>query len=285
MNEALALVLLPGWSLPAALFDGLRRSLPADRDTRVLAYAVCETGALQTPAATPDRDGAARALLTHMARSALAQAPARAIWCGHSLGGLVALQAALLAPERVAGLLLLATTPAFVVRTGWPCALPAGALAAFADGLDADPAAALARFDALQCRGGDSARADLRTLRAWRAEAAARTPATGTGLRWPPDALRPGLDVLAGADLRASLAGVACPHTWLFGAADELVPAGVAREIRLLSPSARVVTCAAANHLLGLCGDAPAPRDALLALHACVSADAGNLPAPCTESR
>jgi pimeloyl-[acyl-carrier protein] methyl ester esterase len=288
MSATLPLVLLPGWSLPAALFDGLRRSLPADGDARVLAYGVSDAESRQAATVTHDPAAAASALLAGMARNALAQSPARALWCGHSLGGLVALQAALLARERVAGLLLLATTPCFVARTDWPCALPAAELAAFAAGLATDPDATLARFDALQCRGGDSVRADLRAVRAWRADAASLNQPAGTDFPWRPNALRLGLDVLASADLRTSLAKVTCPQTWLFGAKDALVPAAVAREIRLLAPSARVVTCAAANHLPGLANDAQALRDALAGLRAAVTdagTDAGTQPAPITEPR
>jgi len=266
MSDACPLVLLPGWSLPAALFDSLRRALPAGWHVQVLPEALAASAS----------DG----LLAGMASAALAQAPPRAIWCGHSLGGLVALQAALQAPERVAGLLLLAATPSFVRRDGWASAMPAGELAAFAAGLDADLAGTLARFDALQCRGGEHARADLRTLRAWRADAADNAPSPARAA-----ALRRGLQALAAADLRTAAARVQCPQTWLLGECDALVPAAAAREIRLLSPSARVVTCAAANHLLGLAGDARDVRDALAGLRASCLPASGTASAPLTESR
>lgn len=48
--------------------------------------------------------------IAEMAQSLLARAPQRFVLLGHSLGGYVALQAALAAPERVAGLVLVSTS-------------------------------------------------------------------------------------------------------------------------------------------------------------------------------
>lgn len=244
------LVLLPGWSMPTEIFAGVQRGLPSDINGRVLSVTMS-------------------AALESMALAALKQAPPAAIWCGHSLGGMIALQAALLAPERVSAVLVLAASPSFVVRDGWPHAMPAETLAAFSAGLEGDLDGTLARFDALQCRGGNSARADLRSMRALRS---ASMP--GASDRRTQDAvgLRAGLAALASSDLRTSVARLACPVTWLLGEEDALVPVAVAREIRLLVPNAHVVTCAAANHLSGLVGDPAAVLNELNVLLQAASA-------------
>jgi pimeloyl-ACP methyl ester carboxylesterase len=50
--------------------------------------------------------------IEHQAAAALAVAPERSVWIGHSMGAQVSIAAAVAAPERVAGLVLL--DPAFI---------------------------------------------------------------------------------------------------------------------------------------------------------------------------
>jgi pimeloyl-[acyl-carrier protein] methyl ester esterase len=57
--------------------------------------------------------------LDAMAGALLSVAPAGAAWLGWSLGGLVAVRAALLAPTRVNALIEIASSPCFVRRPGW----------------------------------------------------------------------------------------------------------------------------------------------------------------------
>jgi pimeloyl-[acyl-carrier protein] methyl ester esterase len=223
------LVLLPGWSMPVAVFAPLLALLP--ETVRVTVMPLPQATSLQA-----------------MAQRALAAAPENAVWCGWSLGGLVAAQAALLQPARVAALLSLATSPAFVARADWPQAMPAADLAAFSAGLSGaapDLAATLTRFDALQSRGSANARAELRQLRALRNAAP------------PPSAavLHDGLQVLHDGDLRAGLARISCPSTWLYGEQDALVPVSVAADVRKLLPRARVEVVAHASHF-GVVADA-----------------------------
>lgn len=222
------LVLLPGWSQPADLFDELVGLLSSQWRVTVL----------------PLSRGAS---LDALAQAALAQAPLRATWCGVSLGGMVAARAALFAPERVEGLLAVATNLSFVASEGWPHAMSAPDFAAFNEALvaagddTATLAAVLTRFDALQVHGSRTAREELRRLRACRAAAAAKAP--------DPQLLREGLQVLRDADLRADIARLACHSTWLLGAQDALVPAAIADDLRALLPAAGVIVTEGAGHL------------------------------------
>jgi pimeloyl-[acyl-carrier protein] methyl ester esterase len=172
------------------------------------------------------------------ADACLMAAPERAVWLGWSLGGLVALAAALRAPRRVAGLILMTATPRFVQAPGWPAAMTEKTLSQFHDGLLADPAGTLDRFLALQVRGSAAARETLRTLRR---ELAAR-PAPD------PLALALGLDLLRDGDLRLGLAELTCPSLWLFGSHDTLVPAAAAPAVAALLPGARVEVIRGAAH-------------------------------------
>lgn len=168
----------------------------------------------------------------------LAAAPKRAVWLGWSLGGLIALAAALRAPSRVAGLVLLTATPRFVQATDWTPAMPEATLDQFHGGLADDPSGTLSRFLALQVRGSASARETLRALR----QELSDLPAPN------PEALSIGLDILADGDLRGRLPDIKCPALWLFGNRDTLTPPGVAERVEMLMPGARTQVIQGAAH-------------------------------------
>lgn len=235
------LVLLSGWAMPAAMLAPLQAALAGKfRVTLVdLPYS---------------------ATLAGMARQVLAEAPPQAAWFGWSLGGMVAAQAALLAPQRVTALAVLATNPAFVARDDWPHAMPGDVFAAFSGLFAVDPHAAIARFQALQCRGALSAREDLRRVRAG-------TDAVGAV---DARALRSGLDVLRDGDLRAGIAELACPALWMFGEHDALVPVAVAADVTRIAPGARVTILPGASHASALvsCGRVVDALESFLVEHA-----------------
>ena len=147
----------------------------------------------------------------------LAVAPRRARWVGWSLGGLVAMAAAQQDAPRLRGVVLLASTPRFVVAHDWPMAMAASLLVDVAQQLATQPERTLKRFVALQLQGSDGAGEALRELRA--------------RLRSRPDAdaaaLQAGLVLLREADLRPVLRTSSVPLHWLLGAHDRLIPAGV----------------------------------------------------------
>lgn len=222
------LVLLHGWGMNAAVWEGLPAAVCAGR--RVSCIEIPGHGASSFE---PGQNG-----LPAWADACLDSAPARAVWIGWSLGGLVALEAALRAPGRVAALVLITATPRFVQADDWPAATPAGTFAGFRDALLADPAATLDRFLALQVRGSDAARETLRTLRR---ELALRPTAD-------PKALAAGLRLLREGDLRDRLSGLAGPILWLFGERDTLVPVAAAEAIAALAPTARHALVHGAGH-------------------------------------
>lgn len=222
------LVLLHGWGMNGAVWEGLPEAISAGR--RVTRIELPGHGASPFEPGWHDR--------ASWARACLEAAPKRAVWLGWSLGGLLALEAALAAPGRVAALILMTATPRFVQAPDWPAAMAAQTLARFHNGLLADLAATLERFLALQVRGSDAARETLRTLR------------RELALRPQPDpaALAVGLDLLRDGDLRERLGDVACPTLWLFGARDTLVPVGAAEGVATLLSGARLAVIPGAAH-------------------------------------
>jgi pimeloyl-[acyl-carrier protein] methyl ester esterase len=158
------------------------------------------------------------AVLSDWSEACLAIAPPGAIWLGWSLGGLVALQAAKLAGEQISQLCLMASTPCFVQTDDWQAAVPETVFRQFADTLRSNPVATLRRFLSLQVRGSAEATKILRGLQQSLAQRSAADPV----------GLAAGLNLLLQTDLRAELAQLTVPSTWLFGGRDTLVPAAVA---------------------------------------------------------
>jgi pimeloyl-[acyl-carrier protein] methyl ester esterase len=221
------LVLLHGWGLNGGIWDTLVPLLePGFRVTRV------------------DLPGHGRSAwqgdegLDGMTRVVLEHVPERAAWLGWSLGGLVAARAALISPARIERLVLVAATPSFVSRPGWPAAMAPGLIETFTRDLQRDYLRTLQRFLALQVRGSDAAEAVLRDLRARLLQYGQPSP----------EALVAGLDILRTTDLRERFAGIACPVLLLMGARDMLVPAAAAQPTAELLPNARVELIDGAGH-------------------------------------
>jgi pimeloyl-[acyl-carrier protein] methyl ester esterase len=222
------LVLLHGWGMNRAVWGGLPERLA--QHYRVTLPELPGHGGSEYDAACPSLD--------HWVEACLDAAPERAAWIGWSLGGQIALRAALREPERVPALAVVAGTPCFVQGEGWPHAMAEETLRQFAADLAADHRHTLERFLALQVRGDREARATLRTLRHDLFERPDPVPA----------ALRAGLDLLQGVDLRSQLPALTCPVLWLLGARDTLVPASVAGEVAQLLPQARIEVVPQAAH-------------------------------------
>jgi len=230
------LVLIHGWGMNAAVWEPLSATLGPD----LRLHPIELPGHGERPLLHPWKGGPG--MLDAWADTCLKSAPERAVWLGWSLGGLVALAAALRAAERnpaqIQGLILMTATPRFVRALDWPSAMSPETLAQFHDGLLADPTGTLSRFLALQVRGSDQAR---ETLRRMRHDLATRP--------FPdPAALALGLDLLREQDLRPALSRLDIPSLWLFGSHDTLVPAAVATQIKQLLPGAKTGVIPGAAH-------------------------------------
>lgn len=196
------LILIHGWAMHGGIFAPLTERL----STRFRVHAVDLPGHGLSRGETAFDAGAC-------AQRLAAELP-RAIWLGWSLGGLVALRAALDAPAAVRGVALIASSPRFVRAADWPQAVDAEVFAQFADELHVRYRHAIERFLALETMGSAQAQVDLRELRKRVFE------------RGEPDvgALTDGLRALETVDLRGELAHLGMPSLWIAGRRDRLVP-------------------------------------------------------------
>lgn len=196
------LVLIHGWAMHGGVFAPLVDAL-ADRCTM---YVVDLPGHGYSRHCVLPLDPAACV-------DAIAEATPPAVWLGWSLGGLVALTAALNRPDHVRALAMLCATPKFVRDVSWPYGNDASLISQLAAELETDYRATIERFLALEALGSADPRAEVRQLR------------EQVFARGEPDrrALQEGLRLLEQTDLRFALPALDLPNDWYSGRRDRLV--------------------------------------------------------------
>lgn len=178
--------------------------------------------------------------LTGLVRAVVPAVPRGAVLLGWSLGGMVALEIARQSACDVAALVLVASTPKFVIGDDWPHGLHRDVLDEFTRGLASDCAGTVRNFLALQASGDERSQETLRLLRRQLASHGA------------PDleALAEGLSILRETDLRDALPQIACPALVMAGEHDRLTPPEAGRALAGSLPDARF-------RLIGRSGHAP----------------------------
>ncbi|KRF02181.1 pimeloyl-[acyl-carrier protein] methyl ester esterase [Frateuria sp. Soil773] len=199
----LPLVLIHGWAMHGGVFAPLVEALATQ----------CTMYVVDLPGHGHSR-GCGLPLEPRACARAIAAATPPAAWLGWSLGGLVALTAALELPAQVRALAMLCATPKFVRTADWPHGSDATLVHQLATDLETDYHATLERFLALEAMGSADPRAELRRLRG------------EVFSRGEPDlrVLQEGIRVLEDSDLRGRLPQLAPPNAWLAGHRDRLVP-------------------------------------------------------------
>lgn len=203
-TDRVPVVLLHGWALHAGLMQPLASRLAAGREVTCLDL----PGHGGRPYDPPFTD------LDSLAVAIAGDLPPACALVGWSLGGMVAAQLAATGHPSIRRLVLLSSTPRFLRGDGWEPGLDPVVVDEFAAELQRDYRGLVRRFLALQARGDERQGGWLRTLRA------------GVFARGEPDpaALRAGLTVLIGADLRAAAGAIRVPTLVVAGEHDRLTP-------------------------------------------------------------
>ena len=196
------LVLIHGWAMHSGIFAPLVRVLAPHFRLHLV----------DLPGHGFSRDESERLELADSARH-IAKATPRAIWLGWSLGGLIALHAALNETANLRGLVMAASSPRFVAGGDWPLGIDRAVIEEFSAGLAQDYQRTIERFLALEAIGSDQQRNELRDLKAQVFERG--EPAIA--------ALKQGLHILETADLRADLGRNSVPNLWIAGRRDRLI--------------------------------------------------------------
>ncbi|SEA86230.1 pimeloyl-[acyl-carrier protein] methyl ester esterase [Alkalimonas amylolytica] len=221
------LVLLHGWGMNQAVWQQWLPLLQQDWQVHTL----------DLPGFGLSKDCPEPYTLTMLAELLQPQLPAKAVLCGWSLGGLVAIELARCYPQQVQALALLAASPCFMAQTDWP-GMSARIFTQFQQQLSNNIPLTIQRFLAIQAMGSASAKDDIKQLR----QAILQLPEP------KPEAVTGGLALLQSCDLRAELASLPLPVHAAFGRLDTLVPIGVEQALQQLMPSAQTHCFAHASH-------------------------------------
>ena len=141
-------------------------------------------------------------------------------------------------PERIAKLVLIATSPRFVVGPDWEFGLSLLTVRKFAAQLAANYRQTVNDFLELQTRGSMHAGPVLAELRSALDERGDAVP----------EALRAGLSILEQRDLRAEAATISAPVLLVSGQYDRITPPGAMRALQALLSDARRVEIGRAGH-------------------------------------
>ncbi|MGV6850734.1 MAG: pimeloyl-ACP methyl ester esterase BioH [bacterium] len=136
-----------------------------------------------------------------------------AIWMGWSLGGLVAMQAALMPSINVKQLVMVASSPVFIQQDDWPYGQRADVFKGFSHLLDESIEATIKRFIGLEVMGLSHAKEHLATMLAVLAE---RPQASS-------QSLKQGLAWLEQCNYTAQLDQIICPAVYISGRKDRIV--------------------------------------------------------------
>ncbi|MHB1083799.1 MAG: alpha/beta fold hydrolase [Thiobacillus sp.] len=221
------LVLVHGWGMNARVFDTLAGLLDADFEVR----------ALDLPG-HGGRDALPHNTLQSWADDLAHLLPESTTVLGWSLGGQVAMRAALDHPDKVARLIMLSSTPKFVASADWNHGMAAADLQDFGAALIADPQTTLLRFLSLQTHGMAGQKALLLHMR----QMLLATPQTHG------QTLLSGLAVLRDTDLRSEMPHLIQPALVIHGALDTLTPLAAGAWLAETLPCSQYVALPRAAH-------------------------------------
>jgi pimeloyl-[acyl-carrier protein] methyl ester esterase len=209
MSKINKVAFLHGWGLNREIWSIVEAKL-----SEMLPFVECQMLDLPGYGGADDIEGADK--LENLARHCLNQIEEPTLLVGWSLGGMVAMQAALLeakgGSKKVQGLQLITTAPKFVESSDWPYGVDLVTFQKFSNELAGDYERTLTIFLLLQAGSNEGSRELARS--AHQAICGLPSPSAKT--------LQDGIDCLAGADLRDELPNLTLPIQVLSGLRDRV---------------------------------------------------------------
>jgi pimeloyl-[acyl-carrier protein] methyl ester esterase len=201
------LVLLHGWGMHSGVWQHLVRGL----SERYMLYLVDLPGMGGSRPIEPYH-------LHALADTVAEVIPGVSDVLGWSFGGLVAQRIALNQPDRVRRLILVGSSPCFVMQENWPHGISSENFSDFSKSMNQDYKATMLKFLTLQCMKASDARSTVRQLRA--SFDSKPTPTQTT--------LNRGLNILLDSDLREEVPNLRRPTLLIHGDRDTLAPVSAA---------------------------------------------------------
>ena len=220
------LVLIHGWGVNCAVWRSIAQQL--SQSYRVHLVNLPGFGGEPT---LPDYSLAA------IAEHLLKKLPSNAVWCGWSLGGLVATYVASHFPERVDKLVQVCASLKFVEDESW-LGVKKDVFELFKAGVNKQPEKTLNRFLSLQAMGSETVKGDIACIK----------KSLENQISPEPFALIAGLDLLNEVDLREEFKHLKMPSLSLFGELDTLVPIANLKMVQELSLSNQQVIFKHSSH-------------------------------------
>lgn len=222
-----ALVLIHGWGLNGGVWDQVQQQL-------CKSYTIY---CVDLPGFGFSNECDVSADIKEWASSVAKVIEEPAVWIGWSLGGLVAMQAAISFPKQVSGLISVASSPKFAQTQLWP-GIKSDVMAMFTKQLAHDFSLTLERFLAIQAMGSVTAKQDIKSLKA----VLSKRPLPHK------QSLHDGLALLNDVDLRHNIDDIKVPFLRMYGRLDSLVPKGVISLVDDLSPKSEKYIFDKASH-------------------------------------
>ncbi|PPI86474.1 pimeloyl-ACP methyl ester esterase BioH [Candidatus Pantoea edessiphila] len=163
--------------------------------------------------------------------------PTQSIVLGWSLGGLVAMQIALIHPELLSGVITVASSPKFIATESWP-GIKINILKNFQHYVHKNLQKAIERFLVLQTLGSKKDSIDILMLK----QAIFSQPIPSISV------LNNGLKILSITDIRKELPLIQLPFLRIYGSLDSLVPRYVVPIIDDIIPSSPSIVIEKAAH-------------------------------------
>ncbi len=227
MKSKPTLALLHGWGMNPRVFDMLAAQL--NQHVTLLPLALPGHGGTEILTINT---------LSTWAAQLSTQLPEQTMLLGWSLGGQVAMRIALDHPSQITRLILVSSTPKFLLDDSWQAGIPLADVMNFGEDMQRDTRATLLRFLTLQTRGASAQRKLLESL----LETFFTAPVPVS------QALTAGLEMLLHTDLRTEVATLTQPTLVIHGSLDKLTPPSAGQWLAEAIPHAKYCLINGAAH-------------------------------------